>query len=314
MKFKPLTKLVISFFIATLFNIIFFPVWVYFKIKNHAEKNKRKNYDVRNKLVICCTIILLLTVSLSGCSDNNGGGNTNTIPKTAGDISIACWNLQIFGPSKAENETLLDYYADKLDDHDVFIIQEIRDSTGMAIDELADRLTEYKYVISERAGKSSSKEQYALFYDEDLFTLRGKTDNTQSYQPMFQRPPFEVNLRVNNWNFTIFTIHTAPDYVSQELGYFESIVGNTDEDTILIGDFNADGSYYDEDNIQHFTDWKWVITNDEDTTVAASDNTYDRIIINEGAEDNYKNYGIMDDVVKSQSDHYLIYAIFSPGD
>jgi len=102
--------------------------------------------------------------------------------------------------------------------------------------------------------------------------------------------------------------------VSQELGYFESIVGNTDEDTILIGDFNADGSYYDEDNIQHFTDWKWVITNDEDTTVAASDNTYDRIIINEGAEDNYKNYGIMDDVVKSQSDHYLIYAIFSPGD
>lgn len=29
----------------------------------------------------------------------------------------------------------------------------------------------------------------------------------------------------------------------------------------------------------HFTDWNWVITNDIDTTVAASDNTYNRIII-----------------------------------
>jgi len=74
---------------------------------------------------------------------------------------------------------------------------------------------------------------------------------------------------------------------------------------------NADGSYYDEDNIEHFTDWHWVVTNDIDTTVAASDNTYDRIIINDAAVNNYKSFGVMDDVNSGQSDHYLLYGNFN---
>lgn len=55
-----------------------------------------------------------------------------------------------------------------------------------------------------------------------------------------------------------------------------------------------------------------MITNDIDTTVATSDNTYDRIIINEATENNLLSVGVMDDVTKSQSDHYLVYAVFNP--
>ena len=62
----------------------------------------------------------------------------------------------------------------------------------------------------------------------------------------------------------------------------------------------------------HFTDWIWAITNNIDTTVAISDNTYDRIIINDATENNFLSVGVMDDVTKNQSDHYLVYAFFNP--
>jgi len=49
-----------------------------------------------------------------------------------------------------------------------------------------------------------------------------------------------------------------------------------------------------------------------DTTVAASDNTYDRVVINDDTENNFISAGVMDDVVSSQSDHYLVYGVFNP--
>jgi hypothetical protein len=47
-----------------------------------------------------------------------------------------------------------------------------------------------------------------------------------------------------------------------------------------------------------------------DTTVAPSSHAYDRIIINEAAQNNFVAVGIMDEVVASQSDHYLVYGMF----
>ena len=96
-----------------------------------------------------------------------------------------------------------------------------------------------------------------------------------------------------------------------ELSVLEAIIGNPAGDTIIFGDLNADWSYYDEGNIEHFTDWNWVVTNNIDTTVAESNNTYDRIIINEATENNLLSFGVMDDVSSSQSDHYLLYGYFN---
>jgi len=226
------------------------------------------------------------------------------------NFSIACWNLQIFGPTKGSNETLLDYYADKFDDYDLFIVQEIRDKSGEAIKALASRLPAYNYVLSERAGRSSVKEQYAVFYNSRA-TLVSTHDYTPAEQDDFERPPYRATFTVNNWTFTLYTIHVDPDVVPTELSNLETIVGSPTEDTIVIGDLNADGSYYDEKNRVHFTTWNWVITNDMDTTAAASDNTYDRIIINTAATNNFLSAGVMDDVTSDQSDHYLVYAVFN---
>jgi len=260
------------------------------------------------KILVLIPIVILITVT-PGCIDEIEiePGQNNDVDDSItynSNISIACWNLQIFGPSKASNATLIE------DDYDIFIVQEIRDASGEAIEILAQEFPDYEYILSNRAGQSSSKEQYAVFYNNQSILI-DYYDYQAEYQDEMQRPPMKMIFTSNNWTFTLFTIHTQPSNVPDELSLLEEIVGNTTDDTIIIGDLNADGSYYDEDNIEHFTDWNWVVTNDIDTTVATSDNTYDRIIINDATENNLLSFGVMDDVSSGQSDHYLVYGYFN---
>jgi len=256
------------------------------------------------------TYTVTLTVDDGRATDEK---STNiTVSATLSNFTIASWNLQIFGVTKASNETLLNYYADKLDDYDISIVQEIRDKSGTAIQELAAKLPAYHYIISDRAGTTSSKEQYAVFYNARA-TLISYHDWTTETQSEFERPPLQVKFTADKWTFTIYTIHTKPDDVTNELINLENLIGASQSDVLIMGDLNADGSYYDENNAAQFSNWEWVITNDMDTTVAASNNTYDRIIINTNAENNFLNAGTMKDVTKKESDHYLIYGVFDAG-
>ena len=244
-----------------------------------------------------------------GASDETGKQITVSII-TGENFSIASWNLKRFGPTKASNETLLNYYADKFDDHDIFIVQEITDASGVAIVKLAEKLPDYDYIISQRAGTTSYKEQYAIFYNGRV-ALVNYHDWMPEKQDEFERPPFQATFTVNNWTFTLYTIHTKPTNVPNELTNLENLIGIPNSDTIIIGDLNADNYYYDENNIVHFIDWNWVITNNMDTTVSPNnDYTYDRIIINDATDNNFINSGVMNDVNSGQSDHYLVYAIF----
>jgi hypothetical protein len=70
------------------------------------------------------------------------------------------------------------------------------------------------------------------------------------------------------------------------------------------------------------SEYNWLIKNAVDTTVAVSDNTYDRIIItSKSAEDYANNAGVfrfdlefeLDCDPKEVSDHYPIFAKFSVG-
>lgn len=234
--------------------------------------------------------------------------------RDSGDIvSIASWNLQNFSPSKAENETLLRFYVDTLDDYDVFVIQEINDPGGDAVQSFAAQLPMYSYVISDPAGQGTSKEQYAIFYKNDI-ELIDAIDWTLEEQHNFERPPFEATFRVANWTFTLYTIHIKVGNVPQELSNLEILMGAPSQDTILLGDLNADGDQYYTGILHHFLGWHWLITSDMDTTVAKSSNAYDRIVVNDAAKNNFIGVGIMDEVDASQSDHYLVYALFTPNE
>jgi deoxyribonuclease-1-like protein len=264
--------------------------------------------------VIVSVVILVVIVILGIYFASSSKQLSTTVPDTShakGFFSIASWNLQIFGPTKASNNTLLTYYAEKLDHYDLFVIQEIRDLSGTAVPALAEKLPSYRYILSERAGQSTSKEQYAIFYDTRSVLVH-TTDWTEQEQSNFERPPFEATFTVNNWTFTLYTIHTKPTNTPQELTDLEHLVDTPSTDTIVLGDMNADGDYYYHGILHHFLEWHWLITSDMDTTVATSSNAYDRILINNATENNFVSTGIMDDVQNNQSDHYLIYAVFNP--
>jgi len=239
--------------------------------------------------------------------------NTSVTSNNVDTVSIASWNLQNFGPIKAANVTLLSYYVNKLDDYDVFVIQEIRDSTTDVIESFATKLPNYHYLISKPAGQGTSKEQCAIFYNNEVVLL-STTDWTEKEQNNFERPPLEATFKVKNWTFTLYTIHIKLDNAPEELINLENLIDTPTQNTIILGDLNADGDNYYNGVIHNFLGWHWLITSSMDTTVAKSSNAYDRIIINDATENNFISVGIMNDVFVSQSDHYLIYAMFNPNE
>jgi endonuclease/exonuclease/phosphatase family metal-dependent hydrolase len=271
--------------------------------------------DLPKILMLLFILLVILIIILGGIllyviiTIVNKPPTSNTVDT----VSIASWNLQNFGPIKAANETLLNFYANKLDDYDLFIIQEIKDPTTEAVESLAKKLPRYNYVISKLAGQGTSKEQYAIFYKKELVLLSTK-DWTENEQDNFERPPLEATFKVKNWTFTLYTIHIKVGNVPQELSNLENLIGTPTQDTILLGDLNADGDNYYNGVIHNFLGWHWLITSGMDTTVAKSSNAYDRIIINDATKNNFIKVGIMNDVTVSQSDHYLVYAVFNPNE
>ena len=83
---------------------------------------------------------------------------------------------------------------------------------------------------------------------------------------------------------------------------------NVDEkNKILLGDLNADCSYYDTPP-SHFLDWNWIIRDDEDTTSSLTNCAYDRIIVTQNVNTLVSNYGIYTEGIdKEVSDHYLVW-------
>ena len=255
-----------------------------------------KKAVIKKKLVILSVLTLVL---ISGCVKPQEKSSPTNI---TGNVKIANWNLQIFGVSKASNETLLNFYADTIDDYDIIFVQEIRDVSGESFDKLCNKLPEYSCKISSRAGRSTSKEQYGLIYKKGI-ELTLFEDYNPDNADRWERPPIEVEFLIKNTTYTIFNIHTKPSDVPNEMKNLETIVTNK-ENTIILGDLNADCSYYDNSKEPYFDNWTWVIKDDEDTTVADTDCAYDRIILNV----KYYNYGIYSQgITKDVSDHYLIW-------
>jgi len=100
-----------------------------------------------------------------------------------------------------------------------------------------------------------------------------------------------------------------------------------DPDVMIVGDFNADGSYFDSlllDSIFPESEYRIIFT-DEDTTLAASVNTYDRFIVTSSAAEYFTgSFGVIrfDEVYdfedlsispREVSDHYPIWAEFRTG-
>ncbi len=252
-------------------------------------------------------------------------------------LRLGAFNIQVFGKSKASKPDVMEVLGKIIRTYDVVAIQEIRDKSQTALPSLVDVVnanssTPYDYVVSERLGRTSSKEQYAYIYNNQTVTL---TYTPHTYpEPNgtdpFHREPYIASFRVLDGNFdaTLITIHADPNEATEEINALDDVVKYAqstypdERDFIVMGDLNADCKYFDEDSnsIMHGSDYYWCINNSVDTTTKSTDCTYDRIIITNPAVPDFTGdadvfrfdleYGLTVGKTTAVSDHYPVYAEF----
>jgi deoxyribonuclease-1-like protein len=250
-------------------------------------------------------------------------------------ISIASFNIQIFGKSKAKKHDVMTILVDIISKYELVAIQEIRDKSGTAIEKLKTELLlvneNYDYVISSRQGRTSSKEQYAFFYRTDLFDVPIEKYIYDDQNDDFEREPFIVkfNTKENDFDFVLINIHVDPDDANKEINQLDNVVIFAkmkfpgEKDFMIMGDLNADCSYFDEDNKSNklrSSNYVWLINNDADTNLSKKSCTYDRIIVTQDLMKDYagkcgvllfdEEYGLNPKEAKKVSDHYPVYCKF----
>lgn len=230
---------------------------------------------------------------------------------------IGSYNLQIFGKTKANNQPVIQGYRQVMNDYDILAIQEIRDISETAFPGfMRDQLPQYDYVISERLGRTSSKEQYAWIWSDrvsmsDAMVFPDGAD-------WFERPPYAMKAIIDNEVYILIQVHIKPDAAEQEIPYLIDVVSwaedfYSESDIILLGDMNADCYYYDGN---HLDIYESLISDSADTTTTRSDCAYDRIYIKssstnilESGVDRFEDDGVNEELAKAMSDHWIIYMV-----
>ncbi|MDE4907632.1 lamin tail domain-containing protein [Methanogenium marinum] len=255
-------------------------------------------------------------------------------------LVVGAFNVQVFGTTKAAREDVMDVLGKTIRSYDLIAIQEIRDSSGTALPDLLAEVnsdgSRYAYVASERLGRTVSKEQYAYFYNMDTVRLLGvpQTYPEPEGTDPFHREPFVVWFEgiQDPVSAVCAVIHTDPDEATEEIDSLTDVVEwiytayPSEPDVIVMGDFNADGRYFDEDSESPLraSGYHWLIGNEYDTTTGSTVMTYDRIVITPSLDDEYSGnagvfryddrFGVVPPLLTGVSDHYPVYAVFTTGD
>ena len=248
-------------------------------------------------------------------------------------VSIAAFNIQIFGKTKRQKLDIMEVLVRIVREFDLVLVQELRDASETTAPLFLDMINnesgpQYAFIRSERLGRSSSKEAYAYFYNTETVTfVNGSGYLYNDTLDVFEREPYIASFTSGTFDFTLVGIHTKPSDAENEIGnlthVYSSILNKGNEsDIIVMGDFNADGSYFDEDEPNPFKEsqYTWIINNTWDT-MTKTGWTYDRIVlgnqtysyeyIQDSAQVFYFDtaYSLNDtEFVHDVSDHYPVYA------
>lgn len=316
---------------------------------------KRRKKSSFTMLVVLILLLLLLVgyiyitknptaldkiPSVTGKQSEPTVSPTGTIPAitaTTSDstIKVAAFNLQVFGTTKADKPEVMEVFSRIIRNYDVIAVEEIRDSSQTALPKLKDTVNyigspQYDYVVSERLGRTTSKEQYAYLYNTQTIQQIGSPYTYPDSNDLFQREPYvsEFKAKNGNFDFVLITIHTDPDTATQEINDLPAVVEDAKKrfqgegDYIIMGDLNADCTYFNESGQSPLksSDYYWVINNSVDTTTKSTDCTYDRIIITSPARTDFTGdsgvfrfdtaYNLTYNATIAVSDHYPVYAEF----
>ncbi|KPQ43976.1 MAG: Endonuclease/Exonuclease/phosphatase family protein [Candidatus Methanoperedens nitroreducens] len=252
-----------------------------------------------------------------------------------GTIKLAAFNLQVFGTAKADKPEVMEVFSKIIRNYDVIALEEIRDSTQTALPKLLDAVNSagsprYDYIVSERLGRTNSKEQYAYLYNTQTILPIGSTYTYPDTNDLFEREPYVSNFKARNGNFdfVLITIHTDPDTAAQEINDLPKVIEDAkaryqgESDFIILGDLNSDCNYFDENSQSPLRngDYQWIIDDSIDTTTKSTTCTYDRIVISTPAKNDFTGdsgvfrfdtaYSLNYETTIAVSDHYPVYGAF----
>tara|TARA_Y100000588_G_scaffold384845_1_gene476970 strand:+ start:203 stop:1081 length:879 start_codon:yes stop_codon:yes gene_type:complete len=278
------------------------------------------------------SLMLLLSMAvLPGCTEIRLKENTDVDEQyNTTKISIASFNIKIFGKTKASNDIVMATLVEIVSKYDIIAIQEIKDINQEVPYQFLDLLNnnstiEYEMLLSERSGIQeddvNSQEQYAILFNKDLISSKGSgVLYNDSINDSFQREPYLAHLSIKNTtlDFVLGVIHTKPaaaeDEISSLIDVFEwSSEYFADEDVMIVGDYNADCSYFDEEDIVDLEigteEFLWAIPNEADTNLANSNCTYDRMVLTGDLKNNFDGIWGVDDTFSNNSisDHWPVW-------
>lgn len=292
-------------------------------------------------LVGCLAAVLLSATAFSGCGDvfNDLGrrGVTNSLPPAAGGdtVTIATFNIQVFGTSKSKKTDVMEVLAKTIRRFDVVAIQEIRSKDDSIIPEFVERINDegahYRHVIGPRLGRTTSKEQYVFIYNAaTLELIENSVRTVPDPGDRLHRPPLIAKFRVRGpprneaFTFTLINTHTDPDETKTEIPALVDVVDYvrrtdaSEDDFILLGDLNADAKKlrkYGVPRSLHCVIASSVHTNTRETE------SYDNLLFDRATTAEYtgqhgvlnlmSTYGLSQKAALRVSDHMPAWAVFS---
>lgn len=206
-----------------------------------------------------------LKQTADGDSELSGDGaslqftSTGSNGKPVDSLSIATFNIEVFGVKKASDPEVMQYLALILRQFDVIAVQEIRSMERAPVDQLLELVNSsgerYQVVLSERLGRTDSKEQYAYFWNTQRVELiEGSAYLVNDSADYMHREPFVASFRAlkagaagaQPVSFTMINVHTDPDETDQELNVLDDVFRSvrayefSEDDFILLGDLNVE--------------------------------------------------------------------------
>ena len=287
---------------------------------------------MKNKALFISSILIFSFFLIPGCTEIRFKDNNVKTEEqyNTTNISIASFNIKIFGKTKASNETVMAELVEIVSIYDIIAIQEVKDINQEVPYQFLELLnnnseTKFEMLLSERSGTQeddkSSQEQYIILYNPEII---GVIDNgtlyNDSVNDSFQREPFLAHLSVKNTtlDFVLGVIHTKPAAAEEEISALIDVFNwsseyFSDQDVMIVGDYNADCSYFDEEDIVELdigsSEFLWAIPNEADTNLASSNCTYDRMVLTGDLKNNYNGKWGVDNTFSesSISDHWPIW-------
>jgi deoxyribonuclease-1-like protein len=251
-------------------------------------------------------------------------------------ILVASFNVQNFGTGKLGDSQVTETVVSIIRHFDIIALQELRGPTNYVLSTLVKVLNDgqdgpYAFVSGEPVGSSGHLEQYGFIYDRTKVHWDAGDVETYPLQG-FVRPPLLARFSTfAGFDFVLATVHVKPDSAEAEIDELVYVMKYgrdrfpSQRDVVLLGDFNADCSYFNEssnDSPARGPDYYWAIGDELDTNVASSECTYDRIVFDPAftEEDYTGNHGVFrfDAVLglsggeaKDVSDHYPVWVEFA---